>query len=64
MLITIVDLIPEELTLREHPITLIVGLGLFLSFFLIALAKLVKSDIYLALSLSFIKNKGLSNFLR
>ena len=64
MLITIIDSIPEELALREHPITIIVGLGLFLSFFLIALAKLIKSDIYLSLILSLIKIKGLTNFLR
>lgn len=64
MLLSTLETIPEELMLREHPITLIVGLGMFLSFFLIALAKLVKSDIYLVLLVSFVKNKGLYNYLR
>lgn len=64
MLFLIDDTIPQELILRDHPITLVVGLGMLLSFILIALAKLIQADIYLALTVSFFKNKGLSNFLR
>ena len=64
MLLATIEIIPQELIARDHPIALIVGLGLFLSFVLIALAKLVQSDIYVALTVSFVKNKGLFGFLR
>ena len=64
MLLATIEIIPQELIARDHPIALIVGLGLFLSFVLIALAKLVQSDIYAALTISFVKNKGLSGYLR
>ena len=64
MLLATIDTIPQELIARDHPITLIVGLGMFLSFILIALAKLIQADIYLALAISFFKNKGLYNYIR
>lgn len=64
MLLVTFDTIPQELIARDHPITLIVGLGMFLSFILIALAKLVQSDVYLRLTVSFFKNKGLHSYLR
>jgi len=64
MLLVTFDTIPQELIARDHPITLVVGLGMFLSFILIALAKLVQSDIYLRLTISFFKNKGLYSYLR
>jgi hypothetical protein len=64
MLLTTIEFIPQELIARDHPIALIIGLGLFLSFILIALAKLVQSDIYVALTVSFVKNKGLFGYLR
>lgn len=64
MLLVTIDTIPQELIARDHPITLVVGLGMFLSFILIALAKLIQADIYLVLAASFFKNKGLYNYLR
>ncbi|MEJ6583251.1 MAG: DUF4271 domain-containing protein [Crocinitomicaceae bacterium] len=64
MLLVTLDTFPQELIARDHPITLIVGLGMFLSFILIALAKLIQSDIYLRLAFSFFKNKGLYSYLR
>jgi hypothetical protein len=64
MLLTAIDTIPGSLTFRDHPITLIVGFGMFLSFVFIALAKLVKPDIYSVLMISFVKNKGLYNYIR
>lgn len=64
MLLVTIESIPQELIVRDHPITLIVGLGMFLSFILIALAKLIQSDIYIRLAVSFSKNKGLYSYLR
>lgn len=64
MLLITFDTIPQELITRDHPIALVVGLGLFLSFILIALAKLVQSDIYIRLTVSFLKNKALNSYLR
>lgn len=64
MLLASIDTIPEALVIRDHPITIIVGIGMFLSFALIALAKLVKPDVYSVLMISFIKNKGLYNYIR
>ena len=64
MLLNAIDTIPESLIIRDHPITMVIGIGMFLSFVLIALAKLVKPDIYAVLMISFVKNKGLYNYLR
>jgi len=64
MLLTAIDTIPESLIIRDHPITLIVGFGMFLSFILIALAKLIKPDVYLVLMISFVKNRALYNYIR
>ncbi len=63
-LLTIFETIPTELTVREHPITVVVGLGMFLSFVLIALAKLLQPEVYAVLLKSFTKGKQLSSFIR
>jgi len=64
MLLSAIENIPQELIVRDNPLTLMVGLGMFLSFVLIALAKLVQADIYTVLPASFGKNKGLFSYLR
>lgn len=64
MLLTSINTIPEALIYRDHPVTVFVGIGMFLSFIIIALAKLIKPDVYSTLMVSFIKNKGLSNYIR
>ncbi|MDX2359264.1 MAG: DUF4271 domain-containing protein [Crocinitomicaceae bacterium] len=56
--------IPTELSLRDNSISPIVGAGLFISFLMIAFAKLLKSDIYLTLVISNIKIAGLPTYLR
>ena len=63
-LLTIFETIPTELTVREHPITVVIGLGMFLSFVLIVLAKLLQSDVYAVLLRSFTKGKQLSSYIR
>lgn len=64
MILSNLNNIPQELIVRSHPVTIIIGIGLFLSFTLISVAKLVKTDIYSVLIFSFIKNKGLYNYIR
>jgi hypothetical protein len=63
-ILTIFETIPTELTVREHPITVLVGLGMFLSFVLISLAKLLQSDVYTVLLKSFFKGKQLFLYLK
>lgn len=60
----VLSVIPTELTLRDHSITLIVGIGLFLSFLSISLAKLIKSDVYSAMIVSLTKTTGLRTFTK
>src|SRR5690606_13298550 len=64
MILSTLNDIPQELIVRSHPITIVIGIGLFLSFALVSIAKLVKSDIYSVLMISFVKNKGLYNYIR
>lgn len=64
MILSNLNNIPEELLVRSQPITMIIGIGIFLSFAIISVAKLVKSDIYSVLMISFVKNKGLYNYIR
>ncbi len=63
-ILTIFESIPIELTVREHPITLFVGLSMFAAFVLIALAKLIQPDAYRALMQSFFKGKQLYAFIK
>lgn len=60
----VLSVIPSELTLRDHPITMFIGIGLFVSFLLIAFAKLIKADVYKALLVSLTKTTGLRAFTR
>lgn len=60
----ILSVIPSELTLRDQPITIFIGIGLFTSFLLIAFAKLIKVDVYLSLLVSMTKTTGLRAFTR
>ncbi|MDG1147183.1 MAG: DUF4271 domain-containing protein [Crocinitomicaceae bacterium] len=60
----ILSVIPTELTLRDHPITMVIGIGLFTSFVLIALAKLIKTDVYFTMLMSLTKTKGLRAYTR
>lgn len=64
MILSNLNNIPQELLVRSHPITMIIGVGMFLSFAIVSVAKLVKSDIYSVLMISFVKNKGLYNYIR
>ena len=63
-ILNIFETIPVELTLREHPITVLVGISMFVSFVLIAMAKLLQSDVYRVLIESLFKGKQLYAFLR
>jgi len=56
--------IPRELALRDNSVTPIIGGALFISFVLIAFAKMLKSDIYLTLVISNVKIAGLPTYLR
>lgn len=60
----ILSVIPSELTLRDHPITMFIGVGLFASFLLIAFAKLIKTDVYSSMLFSLTKTTGLRAFTR
>ena len=55
----VLNVIPSELTLRDHPITILIGTGLCISFLLIAFAKLVKADVYFTMLSALTKMKGL-----
>ncbi len=57
-------IIPEELTPRDFSTSSVVGYGFFMAFVLIAFAKLLKSDLYLKLLASFLKVKGINQFLK
>ena len=56
--------IPRELTYREAPINTTIVVGLFLSFILISLARLIKTDVYFLMLKSFTKIKGLRLHIR
>jgi Domain of unknown function (DUF4271) len=58
------NLIPNELTLRDQSITTLIGFGLFASFLLIAFAKLLRSDVYLTLAISSVKIQGVYSYIR
>ena len=60
----ILSVIPSELTLRDHPITMFIGIGLFTSLLLIAFAKLIKGDVFQGLLISLTKTTGLRAFTR
>ena len=60
----VLSIIPSELTLRDQSITLTVGVGLFLSFLLIAFAKLIKSDVYSSMMVSLTKTTSLRAFTK
>jgi len=60
----VLSVIPSELTLRDHPITIFIGSGLCISFLLIAFAKLIKADVYFTMVTSLTKIKGLGAHTR
>jgi hypothetical protein len=60
----VLSVIPSELILRDHPITVLIGVGLFSSFVLIAFAKLIKTDVYSTMLMSLTKTKGLRAYTR
>ncbi len=56
--------IPDELTARESLLTPAVGVGLFVAFVVISIAKLLKSDIFTSLILSNVKTVSLYAYIR
>ncbi len=58
------SVVPEELTPRGQTLSPAVGIALFAAFILIALSKLVKSDVFENLLLSNAKISGLQTYLR
>lgn len=58
------NIIPNELTLREDSSVFFISGGVFVCFLLMSFAKLSKPDIYYTLLISFSKFQGLSNFIK
>lgn len=58
------NLIPDELALRDYSVTLLIGAGLFLSFLLVSTARLMRARVFATLIISFTKIRGLSSYVR
>jgi hypothetical protein len=62
LLYTNLNLIPAELTAREYSVTVLIGVGLLVSFLLVSTARLMKSKVYSTLVISFTKIRGLYTY--
>jgi len=56
--------IPSELIYRDAPINIPIVVGLFISFILVSIARLIKTDVYSLMFKSFTKIKGLRLHVR
>ena len=63
-LIVSLSVIPEELSPRDPLLSPMIGLALFMGFLLIALSKLIKPNVFEALTIATVKVQGLHSYLR
>ena len=62
--LSFLTIISGELIFREAPINIHIVVGLFISFILVSLARLIKTDVYFLMFKSFTKIKGLRLHVR
>ena len=64
LLYTNLNLIPTELTQREYSVSVLIGIGLVVSFLLVSTARLMRFKVYSTLVISFTKISGLYSYVR
>jgi len=64
LLYTNLNLIPTELTQREYSVSVLIGVGLFVSFLLLSTARLMRPKVYSTLVISFTKISELYSYGR
>ncbi|MBL1279410.1 MAG: DUF4271 domain-containing protein [Fluviicola sp.] len=64
ILFPFLNAVPNELTLRGDSSMKIIGIGLFISFSIIAVTKLIKSDVFVNLGVAFFKQRNLEQYLK
>lgn len=60
----LVNVIPEELTLRDISTTKVVGLGLFIAFGLLAITKLLNKDVFRTLIIANYKGNSIEQYVK
>jgi len=64
LLYTNLNLIPTELTQREYSVSVLIGIGLVVSFLLVSTARLMRFKVYSTLVISFTKISGLYSYAK
>ena len=63
ILFPVLSVIPDELILRDFSVSKIIGLGLFISFILIAVSKLIRSDVFSTLLIANGKISSINQYI-